>query len=547
MEVVAGSGSSSFGVHLQHWLTDKRARDQFLIQCSVDLEIYWNIGAGHLKPELFDHRTIFLESAMWSPSGTYLATTLKTGSVIWGGATFFKPLMFCDHNMIKLINFSVGEKYLVSYSEHDRKGAVLKIFDVKSGEVKMVIGRSQGEHATGGIAGISQVAWPIFRWSGRNDDKYFARIGKNAIYIYETNTFGLIDNETLKAENVMDFCWSPTDPVIALFVPTDADEMQPARVSLIHVPNKEELKKKNLNGVRDCKMFWQSNGEYLAVLFNQFNGTRSTTYQRFVIFGIKDPGIPVEDFELENENDMIIAFSWEPNGQRFAVIHALDQRQNVSFYSVIKAQNRFQFSKLVTLEVEQAGSLHWSPAGRFILLAAMRGCGGDLIFYDVDALGTLAIERFVATNIEWSPTGRYVATIRTLSDDLDVRQEEFQEGVMIWSFFGVLLYQIPRRHLTQFWWRPRPSPSSSTQEMQDVLEVVNELDIDLDNDLDNLIHFNDVDNKDKEVFTLSTEQLSTWKAPEGWDQWWTEIGRMMNKNRNAALKEPERKEEKLDG
>ena len=153
-------------------------------------------------------------------------------------------------------------------------------------------------------------------------------------------------------------------------------------------------------------MFWQSNGEYLAVLFNQFNGTRSTTYQRFVIFGTKDPGIPVEDFELENENDMIIAFSWEPNGQRFAVIHALDQRQNVSFYSVIKAQNRFQFSKLVTLEVEQAGSLHWSPAGRFILLAAMRGCGGDLIFYDVDALGTLAIERFVATNIEWSPTGR---------------------------------------------------------------------------------------------------------------------------------------------
>ena len=79
--------------------------------------------------------------------------------------------------------------------------------------------------------------------------------------------------------------------------------------------------------------------------------------------------------------------------------------------------------------------------------------------------------------------------------------------------------------------------------MQDVLEVVNELDI----DLDNLIQFGEVDNEDKEVFTLSTEQLSTWKAPEGWDQWWTEIGRMMNKNRNAALKEPERKEEKLDG
>ena len=49
---------------------------------------------------------------------------------------------------------------------------------------------------------------------------------------------------------------------------------------------------------------------------------------------------------------------------------------------------------------------------------------------------------------------------------------------------------VPRSHVTlQFWWRPRPSPSSCTQEMQDVLEVVNELGIDLDNDLDNLIFF----------------------------------------------------------
>ncbi|KAF3946960.1 hypothetical protein CMV_026835 [Castanea mollissima] len=523
MEVPTDSSSSSFGVHLQNWLTDKSVRDQFLIHCFGEIEVYWNIGTGHLKPELFDYRVVYPESVTWSPSGTYLATTFKKGSIIWGGTTFFSPLMFYDHKLVKLIDISPGEKYLVSYSKFEINGAVLKIFDVETGEVKMVIDRSKFEHAIGGIEAISQVSWPVFRWSGRNDDKYLARIEKNAIYIYETKTFGLIDNEPLKAENVMDFCWSPTDPIITLFVPTDDDEVQPARV-----PSKEELKRKNLNGVRDCKMFWQSNGEYLAVMFNQFNETRDSTYQRFVIFGIKDPGIPIEDFELENNNDMIIAFAWEPKGQRFAVIHALGERRNVSFYSVLKAHNRLQFSKLVTLDVEQAGSLHWSPVGRFIIVAAMKGCGGDLIFYDAAALGTLATENFAAANIEWSPTGGYVAAI---SDEMDVGR------VMIWSFFGVLLCQIPRRKFKQFCWRPRSSSSFSMDEMQAVLEAVNNLDGSLAN----------LNNEDKDVFTLSMEQCQTWEAPEGWDRCWTEISRMMNKNRNAALEELETKEVTLDG
>lgn len=44
------------------------------------------------------------------------------------------------------------------------QGAALKIFDVKSGEVKMAIEKSQGENATREIGGISHVAWPIFRF-----------------------------------------------------------------------------------------------------------------------------------------------------------------------------------------------------------------------------------------------------------------------------------------------------------------------------------------------------------------------------------------------
>lgn len=58
-------------------------------------------------------------------------------------------------------------------------------------------------------------------------------MGKNVISVYETETFSLIDKKSLKVENVMDLCWSPTDPILALFVPEMGGGNQPARVSAV--------------------------------------------------------------------------------------------------------------------------------------------------------------------------------------------------------------------------------------------------------------------------------------------------------------------------
>jgi len=69
------------------------------------------------------------------------------------------------------------------------------------------------------------------RWGGGKGDKYFARLGKNIISIYETDSFSLIDKKSLKIENVVDFCWSPTDPMVALFVSEMGGGNHPARVS----------------------------------------------------------------------------------------------------------------------------------------------------------------------------------------------------------------------------------------------------------------------------------------------------------------------------
>ncbi|RLM87570.1 eukaryotic translation initiation factor 3 subunit B-like [Panicum miliaceum] len=384
------------GENLHKWLTDENARDQFVMRAGTYTEVYWN-DARQLSSELIYQHQFWTDSFIqWSPLGTYLATVHRQGSQVWGGEDKFVRLMRFAHPQVELIDFSPGE-----------------------------------------------------RWGGGKDDKYFARLGKNTISIYETDTFSLIDKKPLKIENVVDFCWSPTDPMVALFVPEMGGGNHPARVSLMQIPGKEELRQKNLFSVSDCKMYWQSNGEYLAVQVDRYTKTKKSTYTGFELFRIKERDIPIEVLELDNKNDKIIAFAWEPKGHRFAVIHGDDPNPDISFYCM-QAANTSRVSKLTTLKSKEANALYWCPTGHFILIAGLKGFTGKLEFYNVDELETMATgEHFMATDIKWDPTGRYVATVVTAV-------HEMENGLQIWSFSGKLLYKLSKDHLYQFSWRPRP-------------------------------------------------------------------------------------------
>lgn len=455
------------GENLQHWLTDDRARDQFVIRAGLNTEIFWN-DARQMKSELVYQRQSWTESfVQWSPLGSYLATVHRQGAAIWGGATSFERLMRYPHQQVKLIDFSPGETYLVTYSSHepsnprDSHRVALNIFDVRSGKVRRDFKGSADEFlvGTGGVAGVS---WPVFRWGGGKEDKYFARIGRNVISVYETDTFSLVDKKSIKVDNVLDFSWSPTDPILALFVPELGGGNQPARVSLVQIPSKVELRQKNLFSVSDCKMYWQSNGEYLAVKVDRYTKTKKSTYTGFELFRIKERDIPIEVLELENKNEKIIAFAWEPKGHKFAIIHGDTPKPDISFYSMKSGSNTGRVSKLATLKGKQANALFWSPTGRFIILAGLKGLNGQLEFFDSDELETMAMaEHFMATDIEWDPTGRYVATSVT-------SVHEMENGFNVWSFHGKLLYRISRDHFFQFLWRPRPPTLLSKEKEEEI-------------------------------------------------------------------------------
>ena len=102
---------------------------------------------------------------------------------------------------------------------------------------------------------------------------------------------------------------------------------------------------------------------------DRYTKTKKSTYTGFELFRIKERDIPIEFLELENKNDKIVAFAWEPKGHRFAIIHGDGPRPDITFYSMRSPNNVGRVTKLTTLKGKQANALYWSPIGRFIILA----------------------------------------------------------------------------------------------------------------------------------------------------------------------------------
>lgn len=202
------------------------------------------------------------------------------------------------HPRAQLIDYSPNERYIVTWSpvpieafpngpfEEDDVGNMIAIWEVLTGQLKrtfpMPEDPSQGEEAG---APRQTVVWPMFKWSG--DERYVARvIPDQAISVYETPGFGLLEKKSIKIEGVKNFEWCPLgekekdeieaeeaaayeamlkekeggdaaakvtpkarEAVLAYWTPEHGN--QPARVSLLSVPGRVALRSKNLFNVSD--------------------------------------------------------------------------------------------------------------------------------------------------------------------------------------------------------------------------------------------------------------------------------------------------------
>lgn len=427
-------------------------------------------------------RTMWTESAsLWSPRGTYIASFHPRGIKLWGrvdpeeeGAEVeWVFVMRFEHNNVSFIDFSPCENYLITFNgtepERDdkRNPRALIIWDIMTGRKKRgFLGppRSMLE-PDGGIR------WPIFQWS--HDDKYFARIIENAISVYETPEMGLLDKRSIKLDHVNHFVWSPTDNILAYWTPEVKDS--PARVAVVEIPSKNEIRKKALFSVSSIVLHWQQEGKFLCCKVDRLTKSKKGQYSNFELFRVKAKEIPMEVLEFK-EKDIVVAFGWEPQGNRFAVIHGYSDtptKTDVSFYSMEGVHG--ELKKLFTLENKTANEVRWSPKGRFVVLASMGTRNGNLEWYDVNDAMTRADpeaigsnEHFQCNELHWDPSGRFVATCVTYWRNMT------DNAYAIWTTYGKELCRVNVDQLYQFAWRPRPPSLLSAKQEKDVKKRLKE-------------------------------------------------------------------------
>jgi len=155
----------------------------------------------------------------------------------------------------------------------------------------------------------------------------------------------------------------------------------------------------------------------------------------------------------------VLAFAWEPKGLRFAIIHSDVSgaaRTDVSFYSMGSKYNG-KCTSIKTLEKKACSTLWWSPSGSIILLANLKGTAGQLEWVDVNVQQTIGeAEHFMCSDIEWDPTGRFVAT------SVSHWRHQMENGYILWSSHGRELSHEKKDKFYQLLWRPRP-PSLLTE------------------------------------------------------------------------------------
>ena len=124
----------------------------------------------------------------------------------------------------------------------------------------------------------------------------------------------------------------------------------------------------------------------MAVKVVRTSKSGKTVFVNVEIFRLRERGCPVEKLE---PSDFVMDVSWEPKGKRFAMVHGKNEdvpRPDVSFFKVTKKQ-----VKLVkTLEKKAVNLLVWSPNGSFVVMAGLKRLNGQLEFFNVNEMETMA-------------------------------------------------------------------------------------------------------------------------------------------------------------
>lgn len=211
-------------------------------------------------------------------------------------------------------------------------------------------------------------------------------------------------------------------------------------------------------------MHWQSSGDYLLVRVDRTK-TKTTNVTSFEVLRMREKDIPIDVTELKVTEDLQ-AVSWEPKGNHFVLLVKEKQNTFAYFYEVQTKHSGsavIETKALKHVEARGINSVHWSPKGRFCVLAGLRA-SGSLQFWDVKEQTLMSsAEHYMASDLEWDPTGRYVVS------SISFWRSQTDTGLIVWSLSGEELSKQNIPEFKMLRWRPCPPsllPASKQKEIR---------------------------------------------------------------------------------
>ncbi|KAI5959110.1 PRT1 [Candida theae] len=527
--------------YLHGWLQDAQGRDQVVTHYGETVGISWSKKGNDPEPVVEPRKGFTSKYAKFSPKGTYLFSIHPQGVQSWGGADFHSIKRFF-HNQVRLVDFSPNEKYMVTLSPvpialpdsaadrqqfpfgPESEGHKLVIWDMITGEpVRTFALPPHLEHQ-------KEMPWPLVKWSF--DDKYCARQGPDALAIYETPSFQLLEKKLVKIDGIQDFEWAPAgvklhnnkgselEHILSYWTPESTN--QTARVAVMQIPSRQILRTVNLFQVSDCKMHWQSEGKLLCVKVDRHTKSGKTTFSNLDFFKLGEKDVPVEKLELK---DVIVNFGWEPNSERFITISRLDDgdpnpaipKNSITFYAPEAAKGKSGNSKYKAYKVienKHSNTIAWSPKGRYAVVATISRSSGEIEFFDVSFedetskkgapanVKLLKTDQYVGmTNIAWDPSGRFV--VAWSSSWLHA----IDNGYRLYEFTGRLLRDESVDQFKEFIWRPRPDSLLSSAEKKKVRSNLREYSAQFEE-----VDAMEADAAVKEAILARRKALEDWRA-----------------------------------
>jgi len=448
------------GVDLS-WLED--GRDQFVMRHGAETVVMWVSSVSRQAKmqvaydgarEKVGGKQWCKKFVQWSPLGTYLTTFHDPGFILWGGETFTtSPRCRFAHQGVSHAVFSPCERYVITWDGQDANADdSLIAWNVPANEKLCTFRVPAGAE------------WPHAKWSF--DGSFFGRMGLNGILLYKSPTMERVERG-IPAKGIVAFEFSPADNLVAYWAPEE--DNAPARVVIVDLLTRKEVRSANLFQVTTVKLIWQNGGDFLCAQVLRHTKTKKSTFTNLEIFRIRDEGIPNETLSTLH-NVECVAFEPTP-GVRFGLVTSNEGKFDVAFHSMGAAKGGGKLVPVVAMENKQCSQLYWSPSGGICVLAGLEASmNGTLDFYDVDLKQSLnTVEHYMVNDVKWDPSGRIVASIvaQRMFGQVSVR-ESLENGFKLWSSQGHALQTRAQNDFYQFLWRPRPKSLLSDAALEDV-------------------------------------------------------------------------------